>query len=105
MSDSWAAWSRCQHKKVDLAVFVGIKAPFDALESEAIESTLEMVFDKYEALPPPDAITAGLCMLGIKSKATHIDAHSAGPDKGPDPLGVRAQATEGQPKTHPSLLL
>lgn len=44
-----------EHKQAALAVFVGIKESsaqdFDDLDGEAIESALESIFEKFEALP------------------------------------------------------
>lgn len=78
-----------EHGEVALAVFVGIKESsaeaFDALKGDTVEEALDEIFEKYEALPPADALAAALRKLGIKSKAIHIDAHTAGPDEGPDP--------------------
>lgn len=78
-----------EHTQVALAVFVGIKESsaeeLDALAAETIESALDDVLEKYETLPPPDAIAVALRKLGIKSKAININPHTAGPGEGPDP--------------------
>jgi hypothetical protein len=77
------------HTEVELAVFVGIResstADFDDLEGDTIEATLHEVRESYPGLTPSDAIAVALRKLGIKSKAIRIDAHTAGPDEGPDP--------------------
>lgn len=78
-----------EHGEVALAVFVGIRESsvydFDALKGDTIEETLDQVREEYPALTPSDAIAVALRKLGIKSKAIRIDAHTAGPDEGPDP--------------------
>lgn len=77
------------HTEVDLAVFVAIKessvGDFDGLTGDTISVTLDQVREEYPLLPPSDAIAVALRKLGIKSKAIRIDAHTAGPDEGPDP--------------------
>jgi hypothetical protein len=78
-----------EHTQVELAVFVGIKESsaheFDALRGDTIETTLDQVREEYPMLTPADAIAVALRKLGVKSKAIRIDAHTAGPDDGPDP--------------------
>ncbi|WP_157359195.1 hypothetical protein [Arthrobacter sp. Soil782] len=78
-----------EHTQVELAVFVAIKESsvkdFDSITGDTIEATLNRVRKEYPLLSPSDAIAVALRKLGIKSKAIHIDAHTAGPDEGPDP--------------------
>lgn len=78
-----------KHGEVALAVFVAIKdssaRDFDALDGESIEEALDAVFAKFEVLPPPDAIAIALRQLGVRSRAIHINPHTAGADEGPDP--------------------
>lgn len=77
------------HSQVDLAVFVAVKDSsaddFDALKGETIEVALDEVREKYRTLLPPEAIAVALRKLGIKTKTIDINAHTAGPDEGPDP--------------------
>lgn len=78
-----------EHSQVELAVFVAIResstAEFDDLKGDLIENTLREVRESYPGLTPSDAIAVALRKLGIKSKAIRVDAHTAGPDEGPDP--------------------
>jgi hypothetical protein len=77
------------HTPVDLAVFVAVRDSsaydLDELRGDTIETTLGQVREEYPALTPADAIAVALRKLGIKSKAIRIDAHTAGPDEGPNP--------------------
>lgn len=78
-----------EHSQVDLAVFVAVRESsaydFDALTGDTIEAMFDQIREEYPALTPADAIAVALRKLGIKSKAIRIDAHTAGPDDGPDP--------------------
>ncbi|MCO4263759.1 hypothetical protein NG697_12640 [Pseudarthrobacter sp. MDT3-26] len=77
------------HTPVDLAVFAAIRDSstydLDDLKGDDIEATLDQVREEYPLLTPADAIAVALRKLGIKSKAIRIDAHTAGPDEGPNP--------------------
>ncbi|MGV0109027.1 hypothetical protein [Arthrobacter sp. CP30] len=78
-----------EHSHVDLAVFIAIEASsaesVDEVGGDTIERVLDEVAASYPLVPRADAIAVALRKLGIKSKAIHIDAHTAGPGEGPDP--------------------
>lgn len=84
-----AAGAPEEHFQVELAVFVAVKESsandLDALKGDTIEVAFDEAFMKYPTLPPSDAIAVALRKLGIKAKTIDIDAHTAGPDEGPDP--------------------
>jgi hypothetical protein len=76
-----------EHAEVGLAVFVAVRPDsaeaFDALDGETVEDGLNDMLDRFEVMPPPDALAATLRRLGIKCKTVEENPHYTGPE-GPD---------------------
>lgn len=79
-----------------LTAFVAVRRDFqeafDALDGEALEAAFDEMFEKYETMPPWDALASALRSLGIKCKTINLNAMTAGVDR-PDPIdypGFRA---------------